>query len=118
MDLRLAVTPAEGDNPEDVSPWLMALWEEIAETREVVIEPEHDQLPVGAKGVATVAALVAHVPLTGVKAIIAILQAWEARTGRTVEVSLDGDTLKITRASREQQDRVIGAWLARHPAGP
>jgi len=40
--------------------------------------------------------------------------SWTTRTGRTVEVSVDGDVLKLTGASREQQDRVIEAWIARH----
>ena len=36
---------------------------------------------------------------------------------RVVEVSYGGDTLKLERATREQQEKIIDGWLARHPAG-
>jgi len=31
--------------------------------------------------------------------------------------SYGGDTLKLDRATREQQEKIIDGWLARHPAG-
>ncbi|MFI9204311.1 hypothetical protein [Streptomyces sp. NPDC053048] len=49
--------------------------------------------------------------------VVGALRNWARRNDRTVEVSIDGDTLKITGATSEQQERVIGAWLARHAAG-
>jgi hypothetical protein len=69
---------------------------------------------VGAKGAFGLAGLLSYVPATGLTEFVRFLRAWVVRTGRTVEVSIDGDTIKIIGASREQQDRVIGAWLVRH----
>jgi hypothetical protein len=43
---------------------------------------------------------------------------WAARSGRAVEITVDGDSLKLGRASREQQDRLVEAFLARHDSGP
>ena len=40
-----------------------------------------------------------------------------ARNDRVVEVTEGGDTLKLGRATREQQEKIIDAWLARHPPG-
>jgi hypothetical protein len=34
-----------------------------------------------------------------------------------VEVTIDGDTLKVTGATAEQQEQIINVWLARHAAG-
>jgi hypothetical protein len=31
-----------------------------------------------------------------------------------VEVSIGGDTLKVTGATSQQQETIIDAWLARH----
>ena len=39
---------------------------------------------------------------------------WACGSGRTVEVSLDGDTLKLGRVTREEQQELTRAWLARH----
>ena len=40
--------------------------------------------------------------------------AWAARTQRTVEITMDGDTLKLDAATPQQQQEIIDAWLARH----
>ena len=40
------------------------------------------------------------------------------RNDREVMVTLGGDTLELHRATVEQQEEIINAWLARHPAGP
>jgi hypothetical protein len=34
-----------------------------------------------------------------------------------VEVSIDGDALKVTGATSRQQEMIIDAWLARHAPG-
>jgi hypothetical protein len=46
--------------------------------------------------------------------VVAAVRAWVSRTGRTVEVSIGGDVLKVTRVSAEQQEQIIDTWLARH----
>jgi hypothetical protein len=47
-------------------------------------------------------------------AVVAAVCAFTSRTGRTVEVSIDGDPLKVTRATAQQQAEIIDAWLAHH----
>ncbi|MFP8903629.1 hypothetical protein [Streptomyces atacamensis] len=38
---------------------------------------------------------------------------------RTAELTIDGDTLKVTGVSAETQDRIVDAWLRAHaPASP
>jgi hypothetical protein len=49
------------------------------------------------------------------KAVVQTLQDWFARDERrTIRLELDGDTLALTRASPEEQERLVSAWLARH----
>jgi hypothetical protein len=43
---------------------------------------------------------------------------WATGIGRTVEISVDGDTLKLGRVTREEQRELTRAWLARHPVEP
>ena len=117
MELRLTVMPGTDEDIGDAAPWQASLWEELSELDEVSVEQVPEAGPESAKGVGALAGLLASVPVTGIVAFAQFVRAWVVRTGRTVEVSIDGDTIKITGASREQQDRVIEAWLVRHAPG-
>jgi hypothetical protein len=53
----------------------------------------------------------------GVGAVVAGARALLARhPDRTIELSLGGDSIKITGASSEAHDRLIDAWIERHSA--
>jgi hypothetical protein len=76
--------------------------------------------PEGAKGVGTLIGLLA-VHLRGVetlRSVLGALRTWAARGGREVEVRYGDEVLRVTGATREQQERLVDAWLARHAAGP
>jgi hypothetical protein len=34
--------------------------------------------------------------------------------GRSVKLSIDGDVLEVTGATRDQQEQLVAAWLRRH----
>jgi hypothetical protein len=53
----------------------------------------------------------------GLRAALSTVRRWVSRTGRSVEVSIDGDVLRLTGVSSQQQDRIIAAWVARHGGG-
>ena len=54
----------------------------------------------------------------GLRAVVAAVHGWTSRPGRTVEVSIGGDVLKVTAVTSQQQREIIDAWLARHaPTG-
>lgn len=77
-----------------------------------------DAVPPGAKGVtAIVGWLAVQLGPEALRAVLAKVADWVTRNGRPVEVSYGGDTLKLGRATREQQEKIIDDWLARHPAG-
>jgi len=75
-------------------------------------------VPHGSKGLATaVGWLAAQLGPEALRAVLVKVTNWATRNGREVEVSYGGDTLKLGWATREQQQEVIDAWLARHAAG-
>lgn len=75
-------------------------------------------VPPGTKGVADVAGwLWVQLGPEGLRVVLAKVADWVTRNDRAVEVSYGGDTLKLSRATRDQQDRIIDGWLVRHPAG-
>jgi hypothetical protein len=75
--------------------------------------------PEGAKGLGDVAGwLVAQFgTLDGLRALVAAVRGFAARTGRTVEVSIGGDHLKVTGVTSQQQEQIIDVWLGRHGFG-
>ena len=76
--------------------------------------------PAGAKvgEVLAVGALVVKVAQSAasVLPLVRALQEWASRGGRTVKLDVGGDTIELTGATREQQDRLIAAWLERQDA--
>ena len=115
MELRLRVELAEDEEPGDDAEWIAQLQEELDELDEAQLTAEPVDGPAGARGIG-LAAILAKLAAESVGKLVNAVIAFAARTGRTVEVSIGKDSIKITGASREQQDKVIGAWLARHPA--
>jgi hypothetical protein len=75
-------------------------------------------VPPGAKGVAAVAGWLS-VQLSGevLRVVLAKVADWVTRNDREVEVSYGGDTLRLSKATRQQQEKIIDDWFARHPAG-
>lgn len=72
-------------------------------------------VPAGVKGVAAVAGwLAVQLGPEALRAVLAKVADWAARNDRGVEVTYGGDTLKLTRVTREQQEKIIDDWLARH----
>jgi hypothetical protein len=75
-------------------------------------------VPPGAKGVAAIAGwLMVQLGPETLQAVLARVADWVTRNDRVVEVSYGGDTIKLGRATSEQQQRIIDNWLARHAAG-
>jgi hypothetical protein len=65
-------------------------------------------------GPGPVLALGVRLGVASVKAVVMKIRDWASRNDREVEVTIRGDTIKITKATDEQQERLIDAWLARH----
>ena len=110
------------DEDEDVEAWASRLRRELAEFDGIdnVDTPQAGAGPLGTKGAGTAGgALLARVTgLDALRGLVAVVREWVARTGRSVEIRIDGNVLKLNKVSREQQDRLIEAWIARHITAP
>ena len=77
-----------------------------------------EAVPPGAKGAAAVAGWMwVQLGPEALRVVLAKVADWVARNDRVVEVSYGGDTLKLSRATRGQQEKIIDGWLARRPVG-
>lgn len=76
---------------------------------------EGDGTGEGAKGVSEVLGWLGVTMLgTAIESFVDRLVSWVQRSGRSVTVTIDGDTVTITGASREEQQRLLDVWLRKH----
>ena len=74
-------------------------------------------VPAGAKPIDAIAvgALVVSLAPPILTAALSLLQEWLAnRPVRRIKLTLDGDSIELTAASRDSQQRLIEAFLRRH----
>jgi len=115
--LILQVLPGQDSDAEELADLGDQLRAELLEFDVASVTPlPAEDAPPGAKGLGEVAGwLVAQFgTLDALRAVISGVRAWAARTQRTVEITMDGDTLKLDAATPRQQQEIIDAWLARH----
>ena len=118
--LTLQVLPVADSDAEELADLAAELHAELLSVDGTSAAPRPaEAAPPGAKGLGDVAGwLVAQVgTLDGLRALVAAVRGFASRTGRTVEVSISGDVLKVTGVTSQQQEQIIGAWLARHEPG-
>ena len=118
-ELVLQVQPGPDDDAGDLAELARLLRDDLLDLDVAAVEaPEAGSVPPGSKGVAAVAGwLAVQLGPEALRTVLAKVADWVARNDRGVEVTLNGEPLKLTRATREQQEKIIDAWLARHPAG-
>ncbi len=118
--LILQVLPVADSDAEELADLAGGLHAELLGVDAAWVAPlTADAAPGGATGLGTLAGwlLVQFGNLDGLRAVLAAVRGWASRTGRTVEVSIGGDALKVTGATSQQQEMIIDAWLARHGPG-
>jgi hypothetical protein len=117
-ELLLHVCPAPEDDAGELAETTGWLGAELLDLDVRGVGPlAGEDVPSGAKGVAAAAGwLSVQLGPEMLRAVLAKVADWVTRNDRMVEVSYGGDTLKLGRATREQQEMIIDGWLARHPA--
>ena|ERR1700722_16915196 len=113
------VSPAPGEGPGELAELTGRLRAELLDLDVEAVNPvAGGDLPEGAKGLPAIAGwLMVHLSREGLGTALRTMADWASRNDRTVEVTLSGDVLKLSRASRDQQDKIIDAWLAQHSPG-
>ena len=117
--LIVQVLPVADSDAEELADLAGGLCAELLGVDAASVAPlTAEAVPEGAKGLGTVAGwLVQFGTLDGLRDVVGAVRGWAARTGRTVEVSIGGDPIKVTSATSQQQQQLIDAWLARHAPG-
>ena len=118
--LILQVLPTADSDAEELADLAGRLHAELLGVDGASVAPVRaEAAPAGAKGLGDVAGwLVAQFgTLDGLRALVAAVRGFAGRTGRTVEVSIGGDVLKVTGVTSQRQGEIIDAWLARHAPG-
>jgi hypothetical protein len=118
--LILRVLPTADSDAKELADLAGGLHDELLDVDAASVAPlTAEAAPEGAKGLGTLAGwlLVQFGTLDGLRAAVSAVRGWTSRTGRTVEVSIDGDVLKVTAVTSQQQRDIIDAWLARHAPG-
>lgn len=82
---------------------------------DLVCPADGTDLPVGAKGAEGVAEWLAiHLGAESARRVVSRVADWASRNDRVVEVKIGDDALKVGRATRDQQGKIIDAWLTAH----
>jgi len=114
-DLIVRVTPAD-DGDEETAGLARRLRAELLDLDVDAVEPvSGGVVPDGAKGLPSLAGTLAvRWGTAGLAAVLVKIRDWVTRNARSVEVTIDGDTVKVTGATAQQQEQLLNAWLARH----
>jgi hypothetical protein len=116
----MQVVPVADSDAEELADLAGQLHAELLGVDDASVGPlPAGAVPEGTKGFGDVAGwlLAQFETPDGLRAILAAVGLWTSRTGRTVEVSIDGDPIKVTGATSQQRQQIIDAWLARHGPG-
>jgi hypothetical protein len=107
------------DDTAELAELTQLLRGELLDLDVAAVEPVAAQdLPAGAKGAGVVVGwLAVNLGPEALRAVLMKISDWVDRSGRGVEVTRGGETLKLTRATRAQQEKLVDDWLDRHPAG-
>jgi hypothetical protein len=116
-----AVVDAGADSDaEELADLTRRLREQLLELDVDAVEPATGgEAPTGSKGVELLAigGLVIQFAMKSevLKSVVDATTAWLGRQqGRSVKLTLDGDTLEVTGVSSDEQRRLVDLWVARH----
>jgi hypothetical protein len=116
----LQVQPAPGDDDEDLADLTQRLRAQLLDLDVDSVDHVADtSAPEGAKGLETIVGwLAVKLGKEGLRTVLGAVVDWATRTGHSIEVTCDGETLKVTGVSSAQQERIINDYLARHAPRP
>ena len=112
--LIVQVLPGADEDVEELDDLTAMLREELLELDVAAVEPiMQDRAPDDTKGVVAVLGgwLAVHFGSAGLKAVVTAVVAWAGRTGKTVELTLNGNTLPVVVAATATADAKGGVRL-------
>lgn len=122
-EIAAVLEPDLDDDRESLGEAVDLLRRELADLDVDAVAPlSSGNVPAGSKAVELLAVgtLLIQAVLTPevLASIVATAGAWLGRrSGRTIKMTLDGDTLELTGTSSEEQQRMVELWIDRHGSG-
>ena len=114
LDIGLDADADAGELGEEAT----LLREELLELDVYIVSPPTvEVVPEGVRGVdgAALGALLVEVARDTIGLVERVIERWVARRRtRSVELTLDGDTIRLSNASADEQRLAVEAFLARH----
>ena len=107
-------TSTEADELEALT---LALREELLGLEVASVDQVTDpQAPRDSKGGLSMLGgwLVVHLGPEALRRVFSTVAAWATRANRTVELSIDGDILKLSGVDARIQTTIVDEWFARH----
>ena len=121
VQLAAVVDAGPDSDAEELAELAQRLRGQLLELDVAAVEPATGgEAPAGAKGVELLAigGLVVQFAMKSeiLKSVVDATAAWLGRQqgGRSVKLTLDGDTLEVTGVSSDEQRRLVDLWVARH----
>jgi hypothetical protein len=119
LGIQLVVGP--DDDAEEVAGATLQLRRELLDLEVEAVElARASEAPPGTRAVelAALGALVVTVANSHLlSAVVTAVRSWLAGQQRSIELELDGDVLKLTGLSSEEQRRLTDEWLHRQTSG-
>ena len=117
IGLRLEVGLEPDADAAELAQATSQLREELLELDVDRVDRPTEPAPPGTRGleVAALGTLLVGAGRGAIGPVMAALQSWVARrSSRSVKITIEGDSLELTNASREDQRRLVESFLARH----
>ena len=120
VQLAAVVDAGPDSDAEELAELTQRLRGQLLELDVDAVEPATGgEAPAGSKGVELLAigGLVIQFAMKSetLRSVVDATSAWLGRQqGRSVKLTLDGDTLEVTGVSSDEQRRLVDLWVARH----
>jgi hypothetical protein len=120
VQLAAVVDAGPDSDAEELAELTQRLRGQLLELDVDAVEPATEgEAPAGAKGIELLAigGLVVQFAMKSeiLRSVVDATSAWLGRQqGRSVKLTLDGDTLEVTGVSSDEQRRLVDLWVARH----
>ena len=116
VDVVIQVEPEIDEDAQDLATATARLRAELLDLDVQAVDLVTDRAaPEGAKGLAALVGwLGVHLGKEALRTVLAMVADWASRNDRTIEVRSGGDLLKLGKATKEQQAKIIDSWLAAH----
>jgi hypothetical protein len=113
--LLVHIEPTPDSDKEEVATLTQQLRTYLLDLDVDSVDPITESAPEHSKGFETLFGwLAVRLGKEGLAKVLAAAVSWTARSGHTIEVTYDGDSLKISGVTSAQQERIVNDFLARH----